>query len=262
VFTHWDHRSLHPYLACQRTAGGTRNIDGFLQPDGVTTYAFTFAAPQESSVPQLSSSSSLASSVADLIGTIRVQVFSATSREVLKVPAPPPPRTSSLAASASAFAGFTALQKPSTIESDGTKFWKTALGTTVGPMIAGPALDAAKSGSASSAASAPAFASIPASTRPVIETKWESKHLLGAVTFRYSTFAGLVLSRIVKLEHPSDAYMIPMDELSTHAVKIVAGIIKKSGGKYDPRFSFIQHECVSHLGSDCILCNRLFSILQ
>jgi hypothetical protein len=302
-------------------AGGTRDIDGFLQSDGVTKYAFTFAVPEDASDSQaftpltssMAESSARPATVADSIGRIRVQIFAATARQVLKVPEPPPPppRTSYSAASASASAsslkrelgsvtpddgqtagkrgkveaassqppadvgmyhqakhfhflsasivsssqssfdgvrsalfvcaGFTALQKPSTTETDEKKFWKNSLGTTVGPMIAGPALDAEKSGSSASAssfggssssASAPKSTPKPASTRPVLETKWELNHLLGTVTFRYSTFSGLVLSQIVKIEDPSDACMIPIDELSIHAVKVVAGVIKKGGDKY------------------------------
>jgi hypothetical protein len=306
------------------TAGGTRDIDGFLQPDGVTKYAFTFAAPEESSdsqsssaslTPSLAESSARPATAADSIGRIRVQIFAATARQVLKVPEPPPPRTSysgaSSLASASALkreygsatpdgehtaskrgkveaaasqppadvgmphqaeyssfrstqyhgialqhlpvasfppffirAGFTALQKPSTTEMDEKKFWKNSLGTTVGPMIAGPALHAASSGNSASAssfggasasASSPKSTPKPASTRPVLETKWELNHLLGTVTFRYSTFSGLVLSQIVKIDEPSDARMIPMEELSIHAVKVVAGVIKSGGDTYDAR---------------------------
>ncbi len=142
-------------------------------------------------------------------------------------------------------AGFTALQKPSTTEMDEKKFWKNSLGTTVGPMIAGPALTSGSSSSASASnfggssasASSPKSAPKPASTRPVLETKWELNHLLGTVTFRYSTFSGLVLSQIVKIDEPSDARMIPMEELSIHAVKVVAGVIKSGGDKYDARVS-------------------------
>ena len=131
---------------------------------------------------------------------------------------------------------------------DEEKFWKNSLGTTVGPMIAGPALVVgsanASSFGGSNSASSSLTESESVSAPPVFETQWELNNLLGTVTFRYSSFAGLVLSRIIRIEDASDAYMIPIDELSNHAVKVVSGVIKKGGDKYEAHdFSHvIKHE--------------------
>ena len=80
-------------LTFEMTAGQTIEIDGFLLLDGVTKCAFMFASPAtESSDSQSSSASSSLSesakpaTAADSIGHICVEIFSATSRRVLKVP--------------------------------------------------------------------------------------------------------------------------------------------------------------------------------
>jgi hypothetical protein len=120
----------------------------------------------------------------------------------------------------------------------------------LGPMISGPALAATESssasapgfGSSSSSASAPPLASKPASKRKTI---WKTNEWLGSVTFRYSTFSGLVLSKLIKIEDPLDACMIPTEELDIHAVKIVSGVIKCDGDKYDV-FNFLKDAFQQH----------------
>ena len=143
-----------------------------------------------------------------------------------------------------------AVQVPSETSMDDKKWWQHSLGTAIGPIIAGPALDATQSsstsasgfGGSSSSASAHPVASKPASTRPKLETRWKKNDWLGLLTFHYSTFSGLVLSQFIKIEDPSDAFLIPTDELDLNAVKIVSGVIKHDGDKYKALIS---------MSSDC-----------